>query len=89
MYTFAAAAAADDSSPRSDDILTPPGGAFKRFAYALSLPLIVAVYVTTPDARKSRFRHCVPLTFIMAIFWIGAFSYVMVWMIAIIGEVMV
>ena len=73
-------------SDASENLLTPPEGTIKRLMYVVSLPLLIAVYVTTPDIRKPRFRHCVPLTFLIAILWIAVFSYVMVWMIAVIGE---
>ena len=71
----------------NEDLMTPPLGLLPRLKYVVSLPLALVIYVTTPDVRKPRFRRWVPLTFLMAILWIGVFSYVMVWMIAVIGTV--
>ena len=37
------------------------------------------------DCRKEAWANCYPLTFMAAIVWISAYSYMMVWMITVIG----
>lgn len=50
------------------------------------LPIHVVFLCTIPDCSRKRFRSWFPLTFIMCIVWIGSLSYVVAWMITIIGE---
>uniref|UniRef100_A0A3B1KA32 Solute carrier family 24 member 5 n=1 Tax=Astyanax mexicanus TaxID=7994 RepID=A0A3B1KA32_ASTMX len=52
----------------------------------LSLPVIVLLYLTIPDCRRRYWRKCYMLTFFMSAVWISAFTYVLVWMVTIIGE---
>ena len=54
--------------------------------YVISLPIVVGCYLTMPDVGKPRWRPWYPVTFIVATLWIGLFSYLMVWMITVIGE---
>nr|XP_045598729.1 probable sodium/potassium/calcium exchanger CG1090 isoform X2 [Procambarus clarkii] len=70
----------DDVSP-----WTVPVGVCERLGWALSLPLVALHHFTTPDCRRERFRRWHLITFIMSMFWIAAYSYLMVWMITIIG----
>ncbi|XP_042208957.1 probable sodium/potassium/calcium exchanger CG1090 [Homarus americanus] len=70
----------DDWSP-----WTVPVGVCERITWALSLPLVALHYFTTPDCRRSSFRHWHLVTFTMSMIWIAAYSYIMVWMITVIG----
>lgn len=62
-----------------------PSSWYKRVIWVMSWPLIAAMFVTVPDCRQQRWRHCFIVTFIMSIAWIGVFSYLMVWMITVVG----
>ena len=42
--------------------------------------------MTIPDVRRERFRLFACITFINSIIWIGLISYVLLWMVTIIGE---
>lgn len=53
--------------------------------WVFCLPLNIVMYFSVPDCRKKRWESWFMVTFIMSIVWIAAFSYVMVWMVAIIG----
>ncbi|XP_012939885.1 probable sodium/potassium/calcium exchanger CG1090 [Aplysia californica] len=53
--------------------------------WAASLPLCVLMYVTVPDCRRERLRKWFLLTFVMSLVWLSVFSFLMVWMITIIG----
>lgn len=47
-------------------------------------PFRIVIHVTVPNARVHRKLY--PLTFLMCIVWIGGTSYVVFWMMAVIGE---
>ncbi|CAL4154299.1 unnamed protein product, partial [Meganyctiphanes norvegica] len=71
-----------------DDDFTPfeiPIGLFERIYWGLSLPLVALHYYTTPDIRISKWRKWYIVTFILSMLWIAAYSYIMVWMITVIG----
>ncbi|XP_050707499.1 probable sodium/potassium/calcium exchanger CG1090 isoform X2 [Eriocheir sinensis] len=71
-----------------DDDYSPwdvPVGVCERLYWGLSLPLVALHYVTTPDCRRPRWRRWYLATFIMSMVWIAAYSYLMVWMITVIG----
>ncbi|ELU13712.1 hypothetical protein CAPTEDRAFT_22628, partial [Capitella teleta] len=63
-----------------------PAGCWKRFTWVMGLPLTVALYITVPDCRRDRFRRLFVLSFLLSVVWIGVFSYVMVWMITVVGQ---
>jgi hypothetical protein len=73
-----------DDEPESP--CTVPDGCWKRFIWVLGLPLSLTLYVTVPDCRRERFKKCFVLTFILSVVWIGLFSYLMVWMITVVGK---
>ena len=51
----------------------------------MCLPLTVLTVYTVPDCRKKEHSRKFVLTFFCSVFWICLYSYVMVWMITIIG----
>ncbi|XP_063429168.1 sodium/potassium/calcium exchanger 4-like isoform X1 [Mytilus trossulus] len=53
--------------------------------WALSYPLKTVLYYTVPDCRKERWENWFLLTFVMSIVWIALFSYIMVWMVTVVG----
>uniref|UniRef100_A0A646QFR9 Sodium/potassium/calcium exchanger n=1 Tax=Hemiscolopendra marginata TaxID=943146 RepID=A0A646QFR9_9MYRI len=78
----------EDSSAKLEDnesAFEMPHGARRQFMWFLSLPLNFICYITVPDCRKPRWRKWFIITFIMSLVWISIFSYVLVWMITIIG----
>uniref|UniRef100_A0A7S3JVX2 EF-hand domain-containing protein n=1 Tax=Aureoumbra lagunensis TaxID=44058 RepID=A0A7S3JVX2_9STRA len=81
--TSGTASITDDDDDDDDDFESYSCG--QRLAIILSLPLNLALALTIPDCRvPGREGYCY-LTFILSIAWIGAFSYVMVRGIEIIG----
>ena len=81
---------ADNSKEESDDIegtpfLYPDGSPIRAMFWVLSLPLVFLMYFTIPDCRKRRWENWWLATFFFSIFWIMIFSYVMVWMVCVIG----
>jgi hypothetical protein len=64
----------------------PENSGFKQVLWRVSLPLIYLFYYTVPDCRIERWRSWYVVTFTMAMVWIAVFSYVMVWMITVVGK---
>ena len=61
-----------------------------RVHWVAMVPTKAVCYLSIPDCRKGGvWRRLYPLTFIMAVVWISVFTYVMVWMITIIGALSV
>ncbi|XP_069695190.1 sodium/potassium/calcium exchanger 3 isoform X2 [Periplaneta americana] len=59
---------------------------WRQVAWLLVWPIHLVFLVTIPDCEKPRFKRWFPLTFLMCIVWIGSLSYVVAWMITIIGD---
>lgn len=55
----------------------------RKFLFVLTWPISLLLYLTIPDCKK--YPKLTALTFIMCIFWIGTTSYVVAWLITIIG----
>lgn len=54
--------------------------------YIICYPLRVFLCVSVPDCRERYFRRWFWITFINSCLWIGIYSYIMIWMITVIGE---
>ncbi|CAD6184411.1 unnamed protein product [Caenorhabditis auriculariae] len=61
----------------------------KKLTYVLLAPVLVPMWVTIPDVRRTTSRHLYPATFVISILWIAFFSYLMVWWANTIGETFV
>lgn len=57
-----------------------------QITWVLTWPIHLVFLFTIPDCDKPKFKKWFPLTFIMCIVWIGSLSYVVAWMITIIGK---
>ncbi|XP_055388898.1 sodium/potassium/calcium exchanger 4-like isoform X2 [Condylostylus longicornis] len=64
----------------------PKGKCFAKFTWLIIWPIHLLFRFVIPDCKKKRFKKLFPLTFIMCIVWIGSLSYVVAWMITIIGD---
>ncbi|XP_014771268.1 sodium/potassium/calcium exchanger 4 [Octopus bimaculoides] len=53
--------------------------------WVIAYPIQFALYYTIPDCRKPRFQQYFIATFLTSILWIAIFSYLMVWMVTLIG----
>ncbi|XP_057193524.1 sodium/potassium/calcium exchanger 2-like isoform X3 [Triplophysa rosa] len=85
-------AGADGETGEEDDeedqplSLSWPESGRKRFTYLFLLPIIIPLWITLPDVRKPTSQKFFPITFLGAICWIAAFSYLMVWWAHQVGE---
>ncbi|XP_076658612.1 sodium/potassium/calcium exchanger zydeco isoform X1 [Halictus rubicundus] len=61
-------------------------GWIRKTAWILTWPIHLIFMCTIPDCEKQRFKNWFPVTFLMCIIWIGSLSYVVAWMITIIGD---
>ncbi|XP_035788502.1 sodium/potassium/calcium exchanger 4-like isoform X3 [Anopheles albimanus] len=78
----------DDDDDEEFRLLSYPLGksAFTQFYWIITWPIHLLFMFTIPNCEKPRFRNWFPLTFTMCIVWIGSLSYVVAWMITIIGD---
>lgn len=60
-------------------------GWIRKTAWVLTWPIHLVFMCTIPDCDKPKFKKWFPITFLMCIIWIGSLSYVVAWMITIIG----
>ncbi|XP_033750802.1 sodium/potassium/calcium exchanger 2-like isoform X2 [Pecten maximus] len=51
----------------------------KRINYIIVAPIVYALWITLPDVRREEKKKWFMVTFFGSIFWIGGFSYLMVW----------
>lgn len=63
-----------------------PKSCRKRISYVLVAPILVPLWLTLPDTRTPRGKKLFPITFLGSIFWIAAYSYLMVWWANVIGD---
>ena len=76
----------NDTSSDFESPLAVPSGIFKKITWFIMLPVSVLFFLTIPDCRRGGvWAKLFPLTFILSIAWLGGLSYVMVWMVSIIG----
>ena len=74
----------DEEDPKSP--LEIPKGCLQIFSWSLTLPALLLFYVTIPDCRKKAWARWYPVTFLVALAWIAGLTYVLVWMVTIVGE---
>ncbi|XP_058485282.1 sodium/potassium/calcium exchanger 5 [Solea solea] len=67
-------------------VFAVPENDLKRILWVLSLPIITLLFLTIPDCRRRFWKQWFMITFLMSAVWISAFTYVLVWMVTIVGE---
>uniref|UniRef100_A0A672T1M7 Sodium/potassium/calcium exchanger 4-like n=1 Tax=Sinocyclocheilus grahami TaxID=75366 RepID=A0A672T1M7_SINGR len=60
-------------------------GAMDKVKFFISWPILVLLYFTIPNCAKPRWERCFMLSFFLSTLWIAIFSYIMVWMVTIVG----
>uniref|UniRef100_A0A2S2P8X2 Putative sodium/potassium/calcium exchanger n=2 Tax=Aphidini TaxID=33387 RepID=A0A2S2P8X2_SCHGA len=74
---------ADEVNP----LLKPENGNILHvIQWAAMYPIYFSCYYTMPDCRKENFKNWYGLTFVISMLWISVYSYIMVWMITVIGN---
>ncbi|XP_034105542.1 sodium/potassium/calcium exchanger 3 isoform X4 [Drosophila albomicans] len=84
----AAAAAGEEQEQEGYSLFTYPKGTscFAQFTWLIIWPIHLLFRIAIPDCKKDKSNRIFPLTFFMCIVWIGSLSYVVAWMITIIGD---
>ncbi|XP_039639713.1 sodium/potassium/calcium exchanger 3-like [Perca fluviatilis] len=62
-----------------------PAGVFNKLKWLVAWPLCLLLYFTVPNCAKPRWENYFMLSFFSSTLWIAAFSYIMVWMVTVIG----
>ncbi|XP_056147850.1 sodium/potassium/calcium exchanger 3 [Lampris incognitus] len=62
-----------------------PAGVCNKLKWLLAWPLCLLLYFSVPNVSTPRWESCFMLSFILSTLWIAAFSYIMVWMVTVIG----
>ncbi|XP_051951264.1 sodium/potassium/calcium exchanger 4-like [Xyrauchen texanus] len=62
-----------------------PCGCLNKTKWLISWPLLLILYFTIPNCAKSRWEKYFMLSFVLSTVWIAVFSYLMVWMVTIVG----
>ncbi|KAM7327199.1 hypothetical protein ACRRTK_013566 [Alexandromys fortis] len=73
----------DDEGPYTP--FDPPSGKLETVKWAFTWPLSFVLYFTVPNCNKPHWEKWFMVTFASSTLWIAAFSYMMVWMVTIIG----
>nr|XP_042902526.1 sodium/potassium/calcium exchanger 3 isoform X3 [Parasteatoda tepidariorum] len=63
----------------------PVGGPINFACWIIMYPAKLLFYITIPDSSNPRLYKFFPVTFFMAVLWIGVLSYLAVWMVTVIG----
>ncbi|XP_072293507.1 sodium/potassium/calcium exchanger 3-like [Eucyclogobius newberryi] len=62
-----------------------PGGVLNKFKWLLAWPLSLIFYFTIPNCSSQRWENYFMLSFFSSTMWIAGLSYIMVWMVTVIG----
>ncbi|XP_058142743.1 sodium/potassium/calcium exchanger 3 isoform X1 [Dasypus novemcinctus] len=73
----------DDEGPYTP--FDAPSGKLEIVKWTFTWPLSFVLYFTVPNCNKPRWEKWFMVTFASSTLWIAAFSYMMVWMVTIIG----
>ncbi|XP_038123552.1 sodium/potassium/calcium exchanger 4 isoform X1 [Cyprinodon tularosa] len=71
-----------------NDTISPfhiPRAVGSKIKWLISWPLLLLLFFTVPNCAKPRWEKFFMLSFILSTVWIAVFSYLMVWMVTIIG----
>ncbi|XP_027896349.1 sodium/potassium/calcium exchanger 4 isoform X2 [Xiphophorus couchianus] len=71
-----------------NDTISPfriPRGVGSKIKWLISWPLLLLLFFTVPNCAKPRWEKYFMVSFILSTVWIAVFSYLMVWMVTIIG----
>ncbi|KAJ8360099.1 hypothetical protein SKAU_G00166240 [Synaphobranchus kaupii] len=62
-----------------------PAGVCNKLKWLLAWPLCLLLYFTVPDCSSPRWERWFMASFFISTLWIAGFSYIMVWMVTVIG----
>lgn len=65
----------------------PQGNILSKIVWFITMPLMIPMWLTTPDPNNPTRKKFFALTFLVSILWIMVFSYLMVWWATMIGYI--
>ncbi|CAL1687979.1 unnamed protein product [Lasius platythorax] len=63
-----------------------PNSTCEKMWWIITWPINLVLLITIPDCRRSKLRSCYPFTFLMCVMWIATTSYIIGWVITVIGD---
>ncbi|XP_032675624.1 probable sodium/potassium/calcium exchanger CG1090 [Odontomachus brunneus] len=75
-----------DPNEVSPLVMPTDGNKWTLLTWGLVFPIHFMCRATMPDCRQEKWRSWYPFTFCISMIWISFYSYIMVWMITIIGS---
>lgn len=75
----------DESSVSGRFSCQMPEGRLRKAAFIIGLPVILLFWITIPDASQRKWQKWFPLTFLMCVIYMGSFSYLLVYLVTVIG----
>ncbi|XP_012348110.1 sodium/potassium/calcium exchanger 3 isoform X2 [Apis florea] len=76
----------EDESLEIVNMTNWPKSKCERIWWLITWPINFVLLITIPDCRRSTLKSWYPLTFIMCIIWIASTSYIVGWVITVIGD---
>lgn len=76
----------DDEEYKDVVCAGPQGTVYSKLIWYVTMPLMIPMWLTTPDPSNPTRKKFFALTFINSILWIMVFSYLMVWWTTVIGN---
>ena len=65
--------------------LNVPDGCVNKMIWLLGFPVMLLFYITIPPCCKKKWSEWYLVTFSMSVLWMGGLSYILVWMVCVIG----
>lgn len=75
----------DNNTEDDSSVFDVPDSCLKLIPWVLALPLLITFSLTIPNCKKDRWRRCYPVTFVISLLWIGVLTFILVWMVTVIG----
>ena len=75
----------DEDEEGSIHPFQPPSCTIEFMKWCICWPLLFLMFITIPNCNTKRFEKFFIVSFIMSTVWIAAYSYMMVWMVCLIG----
>ncbi|XP_012151551.2 sodium/potassium/calcium exchanger 4 isoform X1 [Megachile rotundata] len=76
----------EDESLEIVSITNWPSSTCEKLWWVATWPINVILLITIPDCRRNSLKSWYPITFLMCIIWIATTSYVVGWVITVIGD---
>nr|CAD7438974.1 unnamed protein product [Timema bartmani] len=67
-------------------IMPTDEGLMAKISWGVTVPIHALCRATIPDCKQEKWRQWYPFTFVVSMVWISFYSYIMVWMITVIGS---